>query len=156
VGSESRTYGAYALAGAQHFDPSIKDKIPGVWRLLLAWQKHEIPVRAPPFVPNGIMAFAWIAHQNSRRDFALAIMIMFHAFLKPVDAVNSANTIRLLGEFLVRRFPVLALKSIRTDSALLHAWQLGVFCSVHCVHYLSHTFLDNALLLSCALCTVSF
>jgi hypothetical protein len=85
---ESRTYGAYALAGAQHFDPSIKHKIPGAWRLLLAWQKHEIPVRAPPFLPNGVMALAWVAHRNSRSDVALAIMVMFHAFLRPVEVVN--------------------------------------------------------------------
>ena len=85
---ESRTFGAYALAGAQHFDPSIKHKIPGAWRLLMAWQKHEIPVRAPPFLPNVVFALAWVAHRNLRSDVSLAIMIMFHAFFRPVEAVN--------------------------------------------------------------------
>ena len=54
----------------------------------MAWQKHEIPVRAPPFLSNVVLALAWVAHRNLRSDVCLAIMIMFHAFLRPVEAVN--------------------------------------------------------------------
>ena len=45
---ESRSWASYALAGAQHFSSEIRRQIPAAW-LLAAWQKHEVPIRAPPF-----------------------------------------------------------------------------------------------------------
>ncbi len=58
---ESRSWASYALAGAQHFSPEIRKQIPGAWRLLAAWQKHEVPVRAPPLTWLIVQAMAWIA-----------------------------------------------------------------------------------------------
>ena len=85
---ESRSWASYALAGAQHFSPEIRRQIPAAWRLLGAWQKHEVPVRAPPLSWIIVEAMAWIALRNQRTDIAVALMIMFGAFLRPVEILE--------------------------------------------------------------------
>lgn len=45
---EGLSLAADTLSSIQHFQPSMKHYLPGSWRLLHTWQRHEVPARSPP------------------------------------------------------------------------------------------------------------
>ena len=45
---EGKSVANNALAAFQDYEPSLKKKLPGSWRLMKAWNSAEIPNRAPP------------------------------------------------------------------------------------------------------------
>ena len=45
---EGKSVANNALAALQDYDPNLKKKLPGSWRLMKAWNTVEIPNRAPP------------------------------------------------------------------------------------------------------------
>ena len=45
---ESRYLAQDTLSALQHYEPQLKRRMLESWRLVKAWQKREIPTRAPP------------------------------------------------------------------------------------------------------------
>ena len=79
---EGRAQAANATAGLQHFSPHLRRKLPCVWRLLNAWQKHEIPCRATPFTTQTVEAVAGVFFHKKAPQMALAMLVGFHCILR--------------------------------------------------------------------------
>ena len=57
------TQAEYTLAALHHFAPQLHGRIPGAWKKLKTWRRHEMPQRAPPIPPavvRGIAGLAWV------------------------------------------------------------------------------------------------
>ena len=54
----SRGPAADALGGLRHFVPTPRKELKESWRLLRAWDEHEVPARAPPMLASQALAMA--------------------------------------------------------------------------------------------------
>ena len=75
------------LSGVSHHT-NAKRKLPFAWRLLSAWKRHEVPVRAPPMSRLMAQAIAAAALQDQQPWFGLSILIGFHAFLRTTELLS--------------------------------------------------------------------
>ena len=75
------------LSGVSHY-ANAKRKIPFSWRLLAAWQRNEVPVRAPPMSRLMALAIAGAAALDNDGWFALSILVGFHAFLRTTELLT--------------------------------------------------------------------
>ena len=71
----------YLLAGVQLFCPRLRTQIPRAWQLVKAWQRKELPERAPPFIPLIVQALAcwWLSH--GKWGLAVGTLLAFHCLL---------------------------------------------------------------------------
>jgi hypothetical protein len=79
---EAKSTASNLLAGMQHYSPTLKRRLPISWRLISAWQKTELPCRAPPLTWELVKAFCGRALALLRPDVAAAILIAFHCLLR--------------------------------------------------------------------------
>ena len=78
------------LSSLQHYEPQLKRKLLESWRLIKAWQKHEIPSRAPPLTPLTLSVLAgWF--QKHHPELALALIVGFHGLLRTGEMLQVAN-----------------------------------------------------------------
>ena len=75
------------ISGISH-QTNAKRKLPLSWRLLGAWKRHEVPIRAPPMSRLMALAIAGAALEAADPWFALSIMIGFHAFLRTTELLT--------------------------------------------------------------------
>lgn len=78
---DSRYLAQDMVSALQHYEPQLKRKMLRSWRLLKAWQQHEIPTRAPPLAPTTLAVLAGWMHQQIP-ELALALMLGFHGLLR--------------------------------------------------------------------------
>ena len=50
------------VAGLQDLQPSLRNHLPGSWRLLRTWAVNELPNRAPPLPEPVVQAMAGLQH----------------------------------------------------------------------------------------------
>ncbi|CAK0841817.1 unnamed protein product, partial [Prorocentrum cordatum] len=79
---DPKAYANDLVAGIQHFMPRYRRALNGSWRLLGAWARAELPVRAPPLskkVALGIAGYAAV-----QRSYALGVLwlVGFHCCLR--------------------------------------------------------------------------
>ena len=87
---DSRHFAQDALCALQHFEPQLKRRLLQSWRLIKAWQKHEIPSRAPPFTPLTLSVLAgWM--QTRQPELALALVVAFKGLLRTGELFQVAN-----------------------------------------------------------------
>ena len=72
----------YTLASVHHFVPQLRGRIPGAWRKLKTWRRHELPRRAPPIPPIVVRGIAGLARIQGRLDVSVGILIGFHCMLR--------------------------------------------------------------------------
>ena len=78
---DSRYLAQDALSSLQHFEPQLKRRLLQSWRLIKAWQRFEIPSRAPPFTPLTLSVLAgWL--QTHQPELALAVAVGFKGLLR--------------------------------------------------------------------------
>ena len=77
-----------ALAALQDFDPNLRRKLPGSWRLLKAWSTAEIPVRAPPMTIGLLDALCGWAVMQGLPDFALSLRVAFFGLLRTGELLS--------------------------------------------------------------------
>ena len=78
------------LSSLQHYEPQLKRKLLESWRLIKAWQKHEIPSRAPPLTLLTLSVLAgWF--QKHQPELALALVVCFHALLRTGEMLQVTN-----------------------------------------------------------------
>ena len=65
----------YTLASVHHFVPQLRGRIPGAWRKLKTWRRHELPRRAPPIPPIVVSGIAGLARIQGRLDVSVGILI---------------------------------------------------------------------------------
>ena len=68
------------LSGLQHFEPQLKRRLMQSWHLVKAWQRHEIPSRAPPLTPSTLFMLAgWL--QGHVPEVTLGVVLGFYGLL---------------------------------------------------------------------------
>ena len=85
---EVRGYVADTLSGLQHFVPGAKGHLKGAWRLLTAWQRHELPARASPFSVEQAWGLVGLALRDKDVGLAAAYAISFVCFLRPAEILG--------------------------------------------------------------------
>ena len=48
------------LDALHHFAPLLRGRIPGAWKKLKTWRRHDMPPPIPPTVVRGIAGLAWV------------------------------------------------------------------------------------------------
>ena len=82
------TQAEYTLAALQHFVPQLHGRIPGAWKKLKTWRRHEMPRCGPPTAPVVVRGIAGLAWVQGRLDVALAILIGFHCMLRGCEVLG--------------------------------------------------------------------
>ena len=78
---ESKYIAQDTLSALQHFEPQLKRRLLESWRLIRAWQQHEIPTRAPPLTPVTLALLAgWF--QQHFPELGLGLLVAFHGLLR--------------------------------------------------------------------------
>ena len=79
---ESRSRAGDTLSGLQHQSPALKRSLPCSWRLVKAWQKAELPARAPPITEEITQALVGAALALGWNDIAVLTWIAFECLLR--------------------------------------------------------------------------
>ena len=84
---EPKGWAAYTLAAVQHFVPGARHHLPAAWRLKAAWDKLELPERAPPMTQGVALAVAGVMLSVGHPRSALAVALAFHCVLRTGEAL---------------------------------------------------------------------
>ena len=79
---EGRALGSNTLAAIQYKVPQLRKQLVGSWRLLGAWNKHELPMRAPPLTPDLLYSLCGAACQAGNPHHAVCMMVSFFGLLR--------------------------------------------------------------------------
>eukprot|EP00435_Cladocopium_sp_Y103_P043342 s1615_g12.t1 len=79
---ETRTFGSYALAAVQFYEPTLRGKLKEAWKLMGLWQKLEQPRRATPMDPAMLFAFAGTFWNWRWEDLACLTVVGFSGLLR--------------------------------------------------------------------------
>jgi integrase len=79
---EAKGVAGDVLSALQHRIPSLKRNLNGSWRLFTAWNRHEMPSRAPPLPEFVALAIAGVLHAWQRTDAALLVALAFYGFMR--------------------------------------------------------------------------
>ena len=85
---EGRACASHFLAALQDFDPQLRGKLPGSWRLMRTWTSNEIPVRAPPLTEGVLRAMVGWAIFHKHFSFGLSLLVGFHSLLRTGELLN--------------------------------------------------------------------
>ncbi len=85
---EPRSVASDTISGLQHTIPSLKRHLAGCWRLLGAWQRHELPARAPPLTEQILWALAGFFLRQGWDDMAICIWVAFHCLLRTGEMIQ--------------------------------------------------------------------
>ena len=79
---EVRGYVGNALSGVSHFLPDVRGHLKSAWRLYGAWQRMELPARAPP-MPEAVL-FGVAGHCVRKGAYAMGVclLVFFHCFIR--------------------------------------------------------------------------
>ena len=90
---EPRGWAENARSALMHFLPALRRQLHGSQRLLMAWNKEELPERAPPFPARFVLAVAGAALARVSLRLSTLVLLGFHAFLRPGEllAVRAAH-----------------------------------------------------------------
>ena len=80
-----------ALAALQDFDPNLRRKLPGSWRLLKAWSTAEIPNRAPPMTLGILDALCGWSVMQGKPEFGLSLRLAFFGLLRTGELLSLTN-----------------------------------------------------------------
>ena len=84
---DSRSIAADTLSGIQHL-LNRKRVLTGGWRMLRAWERREIPARAPPLPAMVLVAMAGFAKACGRNDIAILLLLGFHTMLRTCELLT--------------------------------------------------------------------
>ena len=83
----SQTEAGYVLSGITFFIHR-RHVLDYSWSLLRVWRKLEVPLRAPPVTPEMVLAVAGAAMMQNMPLDAVAILCMFYAALRTMEALT--------------------------------------------------------------------
>ena len=70
------------VAGLQDLQPSLRNHLPGAWRLLKTWAVNEVPNRAPPLPELVVHAMAGWGFFHGHHSFAVSLLVGFYTMLR--------------------------------------------------------------------------
>ncbi len=85
---EGRSLISSTLAGLQHFCPALRHHLPCSWRLVSAWQRHELPSRAAPFTRNVVLALSGKALRDGDATLSVGLLVAFEGMLRTGELFN--------------------------------------------------------------------
>ena len=85
---DSRAEASNFLAALQDFDPKLKNRLPGSWRLMKTWTTNEMPSRAPPLNEKLLHAMVGWARFHEHYAFALSLLVGFYCMLRTGELLN--------------------------------------------------------------------
>jgi len=88
---EGRSRANDTLAALQDFDPQLKHRLQGSWRLLKAWSTTEIPNRAPPLPVEALYAMVGYSICQGSPDFGLSLLVAFFGLLRTGEILALTN-----------------------------------------------------------------
>ena len=83
-----RALASDTVAGLQDFDPKVRHKLPGSWRLLKTWAVNEVPNRAPPLPEHVVHAMCGWACFHQHYSFATSLLVGFYGMLRTGEILN--------------------------------------------------------------------
>ena len=89
-----------AVAGLQDQDPKLRGHLQGAWRLLKAWNLHEIPSRAPPLPEHVLHAMVGWAFFHQHFSFGVSARIYINEGLAVLAELQLPKTLPSLSPFL--------------------------------------------------------
>ena len=78
----SKSEASYSLAALQFHRPEAKRSIPYCWKLMKAWEKAELPLRAYPMPPEMLLAFAGVLAHWNQLSMAQLLIVGYSLFLR--------------------------------------------------------------------------
>lgn len=78
---ESKSFAAHTVCGLQHF-LNVRRTFPGSWRLYAAWDRAEVPCRAPPLPRDVVFGIAGWLVARGEVGAACLVLIGFNCFLR--------------------------------------------------------------------------
>ena len=84
------------ISGIQHF-LLTRRSFPGAWSLVHAWRRVELPHRAPPILPDILLAFAGVAIAVNRHDYAILLLVGFHCMLRTAEMLGITSACVNIG-----------------------------------------------------------
>ena len=87
---DPRSWAGDLLSGLQHSIPMLKGMLGEAWRLVRAWQKHEIPSRAPPLLRVLVQAMAQLCIEDGNNRLAAALLLAFEVYLRTGEMLRLA------------------------------------------------------------------
>ena len=97
---------ADGLSGLHYFLPYTRKHLPGAWKLFATWRKLEVPSRAPPITVDLVLALAGRALKRKNLEFAVLMLVGFHALLRTGEMLSiSPSDFLLNNETGILRLP---------------------------------------------------
>ena len=110
---EPKGWASTTLAAVQHFVPGARHHLPSAWRLKSAWDKHELPVRAPPLSVDVVLGISGVMISVGHPRSALAVALAFHGLLRTGE-VGLLQSVNAVGAEFVAKF---SLRQQNVDNA---------------------------------------
>ena len=85
---EGRGLAADVVCGVQWTSPLMKRQLNGSWALLKAWQRTELPARAPPMPPKVVFAVAEYLLRQGWTGVALGVILAAHCILRTGELLS--------------------------------------------------------------------
>ena len=85
---EGRSRAADVICSLQWTSPLLKRHLNGSWSLLKAWQRTELPARAPPMPPKVVFALAEWLLRLGQTGMGLGIVLAAHCFLRTGELLS--------------------------------------------------------------------
>ena len=88
---EGRAVASNFLAAIQDYDPKIRGCLPSCWRLMKAWNAHELPSRAPPLPEPVLRAMVGWSFFHKKFQFGLSLLVGFYGLLRTGELLGLQN-----------------------------------------------------------------
>ena len=85
---DSRNILADARSGLMQFINALRGQHHGSQRLLPAWSKHELPMRADPLPISVLLAMVGTALEAQKLRIAMSLLIGLHALLRTCEIIH--------------------------------------------------------------------
>ena len=86
---DSRNIPADARSGLMHFIDAPRGQLHGSQRLLRAWGKNELPMRADPLPINLLLAMVGVALEAQKLRITMSLLIVFHVLLRTNEIIHT-------------------------------------------------------------------
>jgi len=85
---EPKSWAGDLISGAQHYLSFTRRRLPECWRLFGAWNRHELPNRAPPMDRDLTLALAGHFWRAGFRRTAVLVLLAHHGYLRTGEALQ--------------------------------------------------------------------
>eukprot|EP00438_Fugacium_kawagutii_P030707 Skav213061 [mRNA] locus=scaffold364:550493:557908:- [translate_table: standard] len=85
------------IAGLQDLQPSLRNRLPGAWRLMKTWSINEVPARAAPLPEHVLQAMAGWAFFKGYNSFGVSLVLAFYTMLRTGEVLSLRSSHLLCG-----------------------------------------------------------